>query len=648
MAEAGVGAILGYIIGRTVDGKKIEIPISPVEPIEDFDVLFYSTTVQAGQSKEIAKIETETEKKTRILYIGHCWHANTKWKLETKGRASIQWQTQLGTPASLFCLNYQVPEESKVVIENNDIIDHDYTVVLVVSKGYTEAGGLNDADLCTNTFGYIITEKLVQSAYTARGEIVYENNGETPLWESQIVESDNFNDNSFNTAIWDTGASGGSGSISETNQGLEIVQASSAAGTWHERYVFTKNKFDFPLTAEVYMQLPTEGGSYDRCSQIILCPTKASASVADEQNIIGFRIRDTAGTYRYQFFKMVNGAYTVIKEESTVTDLDRVVKIEIDSTNVKVWLDGVVWQNTVAHGLNFTDAYVYLGHYTSRTTSKTVIFDDFKISGGLLGKLFAQLCMGFIEKVEAYVKNTGTSSQNLVLGFASEVDGAERFTKTISCPVDSVGAWRSVNVREWWGYDKCFIYVKSCGSLKVAYDEGKDYDEFVRGASKRALHGRLWIRLTMYGLAQGYLPVGGTVNNIAIPNTASSSVTGLVNVANNTELSLLTILGAGKVNRIFFKADHHLMEIRVFVDGVRVRFFTSEVYDTFAVFSGYGYQTSRNFAFINMLYYNVGGTCAIEVCLSFEFQKSFEIRAYNNNSGIPVNAGCAVIAQTLK
>jgi len=183
MAEAGVGAILGYIIGRTVDGKKIEIPISPVEPIEDFDVLFYSTTVQAGQSKEIVRIETEALKKTRILYIGHCWHSNTRWTLDTKGRPSIQWQTQLGAPASLFWLNYQIPQESKVLIDNNDTIDHDYTVVLVVSKGYTKASGLTDADLCMDTLASSDIEIEVQKKKTTPITRTIQNHGGTMWWQ---------------------------------------------------------------------------------------------------------------------------------------------------------------------------------------------------------------------------------------------------------------------------------------------------------------------------------------------------------------------------------------------------------------------------------------------------------------------------------
>ena len=146
-----MGAILGYIIGRTTDGKAIEIPIKPFEPIEDFDVLVFSTSIASGQKKEIATITTETARRTRLLYIGHCWHSNTVWTLDTKGRASIQWQTQLGTPAALFWLSYQVPEVLKVVIANNDTSDHIYTVVLVVSKGYVKANGFNDASLCTET-----------------------------------------------------------------------------------------------------------------------------------------------------------------------------------------------------------------------------------------------------------------------------------------------------------------------------------------------------------------------------------------------------------------------------------------------------------------------------------------------------------------
>ena len=193
-----------------------------------------------------------------------------------------------------------------------------------------------------------------------------------------FIEFDDFDDNSLNTAIWDEyDGYGTDGSVSETNQRLEITTGS---GTEHG--VKTDNTYSFSSGRRyrifMYEPLVNNGDA----AIFYLCPTVADGSAtiySSESNWLRFMIyQDGGGGQWYYFQKKVDGTVTTINSESAITDLDRKVEILIDGTNVTLLLDGVTWQLKTAHGLNFTAPYIYPVRYGAGT-SNTCHYDNFFI-----------------------------------------------------------------------------------------------------------------------------------------------------------------------------------------------------------------------------------------------------------------------------
>jgi len=202
------------------------------------------------------------------------------------------------------------------------------------------------------------------------------------------IRLDDFNDNAIDALLWATGSNGpthGSSSLSETNQQIEIYMATSSEGTFAERYLVSVFPFSFAngYVVEVDITIPDcQSESQYREADIYLCATyTTSGKLWDQLNWLRFIIDHdpNEATYWYVLGKKIGGSYTAIKSSGGQSDRTLVVRIIIDGTNVKVYLDNVLWQDTVAHGLNFTNPYHYFNHATSKNTLRTSIHDNWKI-----------------------------------------------------------------------------------------------------------------------------------------------------------------------------------------------------------------------------------------------------------------------------
>ncbi len=132
----------------------------------------------------------------------------------------------------------------------------------------------------------------------------------------------------------------------------------------------------------------------------------------------------------------------------------------------------------------------------------------------------------------------------------------------------------------------------------------------------------------MQGQTVGDVPVSGTVNTINIPSTSVGAESGSVTVPSETETSIITILGAGTIERVALFTGSDVVEIRFYVDGV--------MFDRYALLSGeyftaenlniltYGVSTPQ----IQLMSYAAGGMSYFNVTKPFSFQRSFEVRAY--------------------
>ena len=195
-------------------------------------------------------------------------------------------------------------------------------------------------------------------------------------YDPLVRVSDDFGDNSLDP-MWTPSNSGGSGTISETNERLEITWQSDIAATERWAYV-SSSLLSSVLGTEItgYMQLPSEGTANHRTIDMFL--------IGDWSNYVQFQLQDNTGTYTRTLNKAVAGSGSTIKTETlayNLTSYSPLVRIWIDATNIRVDLDGVQWQAATAHGLTFpqNQFYVFLLNRVSRTTAKTVIFDGFSI-----------------------------------------------------------------------------------------------------------------------------------------------------------------------------------------------------------------------------------------------------------------------------
>lgn len=164
------------------------------------------------------------------------------------------------------------------------------------------------------------------------------------------------------------------------------------------------------------------------------------------------------------------------------------------------------------------------------------------------GKFFPRGARGFIKTLYFYVKNDGISQRTLSYSISPQIGMGALVSGTITIPSSQNPAWLSKDIERMWNYDSMFIWLTfDHQDAKIAFDAGEDYDLFFSGdggVTWDKSNGRLWAKVSSYGMTVGDLPVG-IVNTIELPTVTGRIVSEGVNVPDNEETTIVTVAGAG-------------------------------------------------------------------------------------------------------
>ncbi len=251
------------------------------------------------------------------------------------------------------------------------------------------------------------------------------------------------------------------------------------------------------------------------------------------------------------------------------------------------------------------------------------------------GKFFTRGCMGFLHRVSIYCKNGAPAGKTLTVYISPNPDLGYVAKADIAIPALADPDWRHAIFYRMWPYDKLFIWTYSADvNVMMGYDneDGTKADAYRKAIAATTWNhvalSRWWFDVAMQGQTVGDVPVSGTVNTINIPSTSVGAESGSVTVPSETETSIITILGAGTIERVALFTGSDVVEIRFYVDGV--------MFDRYALLSGeyftaenlniltYGVSTPQ----IQLMSYAAGGMSYFNVTKPFSFQRSFEVRAY--------------------
>ena len=244
------------------------------------------------------------------------------------------------------------------------------------------------------------------------------------------------------------------------------------------------------------------------------------------------------------------------------------------------------------------------------------------------GKWFMRGCTGHLYLFRIYCKRTGAGT--LKLGYTIAPGMGEIGEVTITPGAD--WDWKYAILNKLWQYDSLFIYIKSCSAdVSWGFDTEGDHDCLQSpdsGVTWTPLGERLFIRVEVrYGTIP--ITVGGIVNNIPIPSTATGGGGTAIAVPDSTETTIFSIDGSGTINRLAIHTGHDEVEIRIYVDGVQ--------WETNALtgnsplmglhLNQYSYAAST--PQVQLLEYNLNGFCRFNITIQIEFQRNITVTAYH-------------------
>ncbi|MBW2675824.1 MAG: polymer-forming cytoskeletal protein [Deltaproteobacteria bacterium] len=194
------------------------------------------------------------------------------------------------------------------------------------------------------------------------------------------------------------------------------------------------------------------------------------------------------------------------------------------------------------------------------------------------GKFFPRGCRGFIHQIYVFCDNQDGASHNFTVKVAPQPGMAAIIEKTLTVPAGSSGAWRSVDIKEFWNYDSMFIYARADHATypRLLYDTGEPRDCHQSGdeVTWEPLNRRLWYRVHMTMETVGDLPVSGTVNTVEIPSTVAARQFVRLDVPGGEERYDTAQVGSGGLLIALFRVDdkpsrNHLHP-RIKIDGEQV------------------------------------------------------------------------------
>jgi len=243
------------------------------------------------------------------------------------------------------------------------------------------------------------------------------------------------------------------------------------------------------------------------------------------------------------------------------------------------------------------------------------------------GKFFPRGCRGFLNKIEVYCRDAGSSGGTITVYLSPHPSMGYIASANITLDPSVAGDWRSAIFRKMWNYDSLFIsLVCSSNDIDVAQDTDEPYDFYSssdQGKSWLAESYRLWARAVMRGQTVGDVPVSGIINNIKIPSSGSYKESGVKIVAPTTEVTLVTIEGAGTCDLVVFSVasavDSHNTLFRVYCDDI--------VAFKWSPFVANDFGATATTPKVSLTRYAVDGICVMWVSKIFEFTQELKLTA---------------------
>ena len=261
------------------------------------------------------------------------------------------------------------------------------------------------------------------------------------------------------------------------------------------------------------------------------------------------------------------------------------------------------------------------------------------------GKFFPRGCRGFIETIGVYCKDAGAAGGTITVYISPHPSMGYIASADVTVEAEGGAAWRSATFNRMWNYDSMFIfYVDSTADIKDARDAVEKPDWFTStdaGATWTADTYRGWVRVVMKAMTVGDLPVAGHLDVTVIPSAGTYYESGNVEIPDQAapETTVLSVVGAGKVDNFKWFCEHSAFFFYIYCDGVlagRINPFE---------WNAYGFTASTPKHAISM--YNLAGDNAGIEAVEYEFTREFKITAMQN-TGAPVFCSVEVYINKIK
>lgn len=308
--------------------------------------------------------------------------------------------------------------------------------------------------------------------------------------------------------------------------------------------------------------------------------------------------------------------------------------INVAITSSSVTLDVNV---TGTANVNIESASVYLNVKNEGFIETRYLFENKGATASWIAdtkyrcKFFGNNARGLISAIQLYAKNDTTTDETIEIRLAITPTGPAVHTYSLTIPANSAEGWYTVYPYLWWDYSTLAVQFHPQGNASLAYDTGTPYDDYDSDTSYETMHPRAhrwWMKVWLNGQPSGAVPVAGTLNTINIPNKSTGSSTANITINPNTEVSLMTIEGTGKIKYIRLYTNYHNMYFKFYADGDLISWSGGD-YTCTPYLLDYHEQTRRSLRATCLRYDTTNNVFYIEWNVEMAFKKSFEIRAEN-------------------
>jgi hypothetical protein len=270
----------------------------------------------------------------------------------------------------------------------------------------------------------------------------------------------------------------------------------------------------------------------------------------------------------------------------TVTTLGTVNLVSlITKISEIVVIDSVTIANVkTTAGTNILIDLLQQGSYIERQSTikndsgiTTPTAPPFSGSFNLNGKFFPRGVRGFLDALQIYCINT--SGGTITLSYAPNIGMGAVGTVTIT--PNATWNWQTGLLTRMWNYDSLFVWVSAISAdAQFGFDQTAPTDMYNYNStvpnnwSPPSNPGRMYLRAVYTGETVGDVPVSGTVNNVAIPNTTSArGNSGLSIPAGSSAFDTIQI-GSGQLLYVLFEtsSDNGAVNLvpRILCDGTDV------------------------------------------------------------------------------